>query len=74
MYRAAGFSTTIGNYSQIGTSAVSVAINTTNTILNSGWIDLTALAIADDVAVCVRSVNGDGVLDPQFGYAELQFR
>ena len=73
-YRAAGFNTTVGNYSDIGTSAVTVATDTTNALLNSGWVNLAAGAIADDVAVCVTETGGDAVLDPTFGYVELQFR
>ena len=73
-YRAAGFSTTLGNYSDIGTSAVTVATDTTNTILNSGWVNLAAGAVADDVAVCVTETGGDDILDPVYGYIELQFR
>ena len=73
-YRAAGFSTSVANYVDIGTSAVSCACNVTNTIVDSGWINLAAGAIADSVAVCVTSEGGDGVLDPQFGSVVIQFR
>ena len=72
-YRAAGFSTSVGNYSDIGTSSVTVATNVTDTLLNSGWVDLVAGAKAD-VAVCVTETGGNGVLDPQFGSIVLQFR
>lgn len=72
-YRAAGFDTSVGNYSDIGTSAVTVATDATNTILNSGWINLAVGAIAD-VAVCVTETGGDAVLDPQYGSVILQFK
>lgn len=72
-YRAAGFSTYLADYSDIGTSEVACACNVTYAIVTSGWIDLVAGAKAD-VAVCVTSEGGDGVLDPQFGSIVLQFR
>lgn len=72
-YRAAGFSTSVANYVDIGTSEVACACNVLNTIVSSGWIALAAGAQAD-VAVCVTSEGGDGVLDPQFGSIVLQFR
>lgn len=71
-YRTA-FDATVGNWSAIGTSAVSVAVNVQNTILSSSWIDLAAGAIAD-VFVCLAGSGGDGVLDPTFGNVVLQFR
>ena len=72
-YRAAGYSATVGNYNQIGTSAVSVATDTTGTLLDSGWIPLAANA-QQDVAIIVQETGGNGVLDPVFGSVVLQFR
>ena len=72
-YRAAGFSTSVGNYSDIGTSAVTVATDVQNSLLSSGWVDLAEAAKAD-VAVCVTEAGGNAVLDPQFGYVCLQFK
>lgn len=71
-YRAT-FDATVGNWSAIGTSAVSVAVNVQNTVLASAWVDLAAGARAD-VLVCCAGASGDGVLDPQFGAISLQFR
>lgn len=67
------FSTTVGDYSAIGTSTVSVAIDTTNTVLASSWIDLAAGAKAD-VFLALIGAGGDGVIDPTFGSMSLQFR
>ena len=71
-YRTA-FSTTVGNFSDIGTSEVSVAVNTTNNVLASNWIDLAAGAKAD-VYVCVVGSGGDGAVDPVFGQISAQFK
>jgi len=71
-YRTA-FSTTVGNYSDIGASEVSVAVDTTNTVLSTAWTDLAAGAKAD-VFVCVVGSGGDGVLDPRFGNIAAQFK
>jgi hypothetical protein len=71
-YRTA-FSTTVGDYLDIGTSEVSVAVNTTNTILSTSWIDLVAGAKADIFLSLVGS-GGDGVLDPAFGQIIAQFK
>ena len=60
------FSTTVGNYQDIGTSEVSVAINTTNAYLDSGWIDIKEEA-KTDVYVAIVGNGGDGILAPQFG-------
>ena len=67
------FSTTVGNYSDIGTSEVSVAVNVTNTLLVTSWIDLVAGAKAD-VFVAVAGSGGNGILDPAFGVISAQFK
>ena len=71
-YRAS-FSTTVGDYSDIGTSEVSVAINTTNNVLVTNWIDLAAGAKAD-VFMAVVGSGGDGVIDPTFGSIIAEFK
>lgn len=71
-YRTA-FDTTVGNYSAIGTSAVQVAVNVTNTVLVTSWVDLVAGAKAD-VFVAVAGSGGDGALDPAFGTISLEFK
>lgn len=60
------FSTTASNYSDVGVTEVSVPINTTNTFLDSGWVDINGDA-KGDVYIAVIGSGGDGVLDPQFG-------
>lgn len=71
-YRTA-FSTTVGDYSDIGTSEVSAAVNTTNTVLATNWIDLAAGAKAD-VYIAVVGSGGDGAIDPVFGSISAQFK
>lgn len=70
---SAAFDATVGNYLPIGGSAVQVAVNAQNTVLDSGWVALDAGAKAD-VFVCVAGSGGDGVLDPSFGGIFLQFK
>jgi hypothetical protein len=67
------FSTTVGDYSDIGSTEVSVAVNTTNNILTTNWIDLATGAKADIFLSLVGS-GGDGILDPAFGQIFAQFR
>jgi len=71
-YRTA-FSTTVGNYSDIGASEVSVAVDTTNTVLSTAWTDLAAEAKAD-VFVCIAGSGGNGTIDPIFGNIAAQFK
>ncbi len=71
-YRTA-FSTTVTDYSAIGTSAVEVAVNVQNTVLATAWVDLAAGAKAD-VFVVITGSGGDGTLDPAFGAISLQFK
>jgi hypothetical protein len=71
-YRTA-FSATVGDYSNIGTGEVSVAVNTTNNVLVSNWVDLAAGAKAD-VFVAIIGSGGDGAVDPVFGSVIAQFK
>ncbi len=71
-YRTA-FDTTVGNYSAIGVSEVSIATNNQNTSSASAWVNLAAGAKAD-VFVCVSGSGGDGVIDPVFGHVAAQFK
>jgi hypothetical protein len=72
-YRTA-FDATVGNWLQIGESAsVQVAVNVTNTVLDSGWLNLATGAKAD-VFIALDGSGGDGVLDPAFGSIIAQFR
>ena len=70
---ASAFSQTAGDYSNIGTSEVSVAINVQNTFLDTGFIDLAAGAKAD-VFVALLGSGGNSALDPQFGIIEAEFK
>ncbi len=67
------FSTTASTYSDIGTSAVEVAVDTTNAVLDTGWINLAAGAKAD-VMIALLGYGGDGVVDPTFGAISAQFK
>lgn len=72
-YKAAPFTQTVANYSDIGTSEVSVAINVQNTFLDTGWINLAAGAKAD-VFIDLLGSGGDGALDPVFGMITAVFK
>lgn len=73
VYYATSFSTLVAGYGSIGTSSVQVAANGASTAVESAWVDLTASARAD-VYVAIVGQGGDGVLDPTFGFVEVQFR
>lgn len=70
---ATTFQTTPGGYSAIGASAVEVAVNVQNSILDTGWINLVAGAKAD-VFLAIVGTAGDATLDPQFGTIVAQFK
>lgn len=67
------FNATATNYSDIGASAIEVAVNVQNSVLASAWVDLVVGAKAD-VFVTVNGSGGDGVLDPAFGSIAVQFK
>lgn len=71
-YRTA-FDPTPANWSDIGASEVSVAINVQNTVLATAWINLVAGAKAD-VFVTALCSGGDGALDPVIGNVTAQFK
>jgi hypothetical protein len=64
---------TESSYLAIGTSEVSVAIDTTNTILTTSWINLASGAIGD-VWVALMGIDGDSTADPVFGNITAEFR
>lgn len=71
------FSTTVGSYADLGVSPVSVAIDTVNAFLDSGWVDLNPDVFAtgdDDIFVCVIGNGGNGTIDPLFGNISISFR
>lgn len=71
-YRTA-FDATASNWSDIGESEVSCAINVQNTVVVSSWINLAAGAKADVFIVPLMS-GGDGALDPIVGTIVAQFK
>lgn len=72
---ATSFNVAASGYATLGASSteVSVAIDTTNAFLDSGWIDLVAGALGV-VFIDLEGVGGDGAIDPLFGTIEAVFR
>ncbi len=66
------FSTTVGDYVALGTSAIECALSSTG-VITSSWIDLAAGAKAD-VFTTVKQTGGDGATDPVIAFLEIQFR
>lgn len=64
---------TESSYLDIGTSEVSVLVDTTSTILTTSWINLASGAIGD-VWVALMGIDGDTVADPVFGNIYAEFR
>jgi hypothetical protein len=64
---------TESSYLAIGTSEVSVAVDTTNNILTTSWIDL-ASGAKSDVWVALMGIDGDTTADPVFGNIYAEFR
>lgn len=67
------YTQTAASYLTIGSSAVSVAVNVTDTYLDSGWINLVAGAQAS-VFLSIIGSGGNGTLDPQFGHVVAEFK
>lgn len=67
---------TVASYTQIGESEVSVPVDSAQTFLDSGWIDLNneVKTIDSDIFIAVVGSGGDGVLDPAFGNISAEFR
>lgn len=74
-YKTGAYSTTVGDYSDIGTGATEVAASVTTAITqtDSGWITITAAALAD-VQVAVVGLGSNGTNDPVFGNIAIHFR
>lgn len=72
-YKADPWSATVGDYSDIGTSEVSLAASGGIDGLVSSWIDLVAGA-KGDVWIALVGSGGDGALDPTFGAISAEFR
>jgi hypothetical protein len=67
------FSSTVSDFVIIGSSAVSVAVDASNTYLDSGWINLVSGAKAD-VFLALVGNGGNGAVNPQFGATVAYFR
>ena len=70
---ATAYTQTAASYIQIGTTALSVAINVTNQYLVSGWTPLVSGAKAD-VFLTIIGSGGDSFADPIFGHIVAEFR
>lgn len=73
---AKAYSTSVGAYSAIGTTACSVAVDVQNAHLDSGWVDLDPGVFdgGDDIYLAVIGSGGNAVLDPTFGSISADFR
>jgi hypothetical protein len=66
------FSTTVGDYVDIGTSAVVASLTNTG-VIDSGWIALAAGAKAD-IFLAVTMIGGDAAADPAVAHMYAHFR
>ncbi len=69
---SSGYSSTIGDYSDIGTSSVEISLASTGVIASS-WIALAAGAKAD-VLLTVVQTGGDGATDPVIRLLAMEFK
>lgn len=68
------YSTTVGNYLQLG-SAAQVEVSVVNTgYLDTGWLALASGAAATGVYIAATELGGDAAADPALGYTEVMFR
>lgn len=68
------FSTNVSSYIDVGKSEVSVPIDSVNTYLDSGWIEIVNEARdAGDIYLAIVGSGGNGTLDPQFGNISVSF-
>ena len=72
-YKTGAWSSTPGDYSDIGTSEVAATVGAANTFTDSGWVNLTAGAKAE-IHVSVFGLGGNGSADPTFNILGVQFR
>ncbi|MCR9245636.1 MAG: hypothetical protein NXI31_11440 [bacterium] len=73
-YRNGSYTYTVGNYSDIGTSEVSVALDGSTGLQKSSWISIAEGARADDVVLAVTTIGGDGSASPGTGHVAVEFR
>lgn len=72
-YKRTSFSSTATDYSDIGTSEVSVSIATSGVVVTTGWVALAAGAKAD-VWIAVLGSGGDGAIDPTFRLIKAEYQ
>jgi hypothetical protein len=72
LFRAVDYSPTLGDYSPIGVSEVSISLNGTGE-KDSGWVALAPGADAD-VFVAITELGGNGNQDPALGAVQLYFQ
>ena len=71
-YKTTSFSATATDYSDIGTSEVSVSIASSGVVVTTGWVPLADGAKAD-VWVAVLGSGGDGAIDPTFRLIKAEY-
>jgi predicted RecA/RadA family phage recombinase len=67
------YTTTLGNFSDIGTSEVSASM-ASYTLANSGWVDLAEAAKIDDCYITVVQTGGDRSATPRVHSLFVEFR
>ena len=68
------YSTTVGNYLQLGASSqVEFSIAATG-YADTGWVDLATAAKINGCFICFTESGGDGVADPALGATDILFR
>lgn len=72
VYKTGAYSSTLGNYADIGVSEVSVSLIGTGA-KDTGWINLAEAAKAD-IWIGITELGGDGVADPAWGNLHLLFK
>jgi hypothetical protein len=72
LYKTGAYSATVGQYSAIGASEVSLSVTSTGEV-DSGWVNLAAGAIAD-VFVALTELGGDATADPALGNVQAYFK
>lgn len=66
--------TSFGSYADIGSAGAVAASMAATTVATSGWLDLAAGAIADNLYLCIAELDGDGVADPALRTIIAEFR
>lgn len=72
VYKTGPYSTTIGNYSELGETEVGFTLTGTGA-RDTGWINLVPGATGD-IQVGLTERGGDGAADPALGYLQVFFK